>query len=320
MVRNRRKSAPAAARNTSNRALGAAVGLLVDRLVGEPPVPPQLHPVALFGSMATQLERRLYADRATRGAAYTGLGVALAGGVGWAVRSPALASYLAVSGRGLHTAAAAVGRALDHGDLDQARRLLPGLVGRDPSQLDAEGIARAVVESVAENTTDAIVAPVFWTVVGGAPAVFLHRAADTLDSMVGYRDARYQRFGTAAARLDDAMAWLPARCTAALVALVRPSRAAAVWSTVRADAAAHPSPNAGMAEAAFAGALGVQLGGTNRYGDVAEARPRLGSGPTARPADIALAIRLSRDVSYALAGILALGGALGARRRRRAAR
>ena len=304
----------------SGRATATAVGLAIDQLIGEPPLPDRLHPVALFGSAADGLERRLYADRVGPGAAYAGVGTAVAVGAGLVLRSPVVASYLAISGRGLHTAAAAVGDALTEGDLDQARELLPTLVGRDPSELDAPEMARAVVESVAENTTDAIVAPALWTVVAGAPGTFLHRAADTLDSMVGYRNDRYQRFGTVAARLDDGLAWVPARVTPLLVALVRPSRANAIWTTVRTDGVAHPSPNAGLAEAAFAAALDVQLGGTNRYGDVVEERPLIGSGRPVGPEDIAAAVKLSRDVTWALAGIVGATGLLGQawhRRRRR---
>jgi adenosylcobinamide-phosphate synthase len=303
----------------SGRATATAVGLAIDQLIGEPPLPDSWQPVALFGSAADGLERRLYADRVGAGAAYAGLGAAVAAGAGLILRSPVVASYLAISGRGLHNAAAAVGDALTEGDLDQARELLPTLVGRDPSGLDAAEMARAVVESVAENTTDAIVAPAFWTVVAGAPGTFLHRAADTLDSMVGYRNDRYQRFGTVAARLDDGLAWVPARITPLLVALVRPSRADAIWTTVRSDGVAHPSPNAGRAEAAFAAALDVQLGGTNRYGEVVEARPLIGSGRPVGPEDIAAAIKLSRDVTWALVGIVGATGLLGRawRRRRR---
>src|SRR5204863_6463621 len=124
-------------------------------------------------------------------------------------------------------------------------------VGRDPSELDESGVARAVVESVAENTVDAVVAPACWAAVFGAPGVLAHRAVNTLDAMVGHRSARYARFGWAAARLDDGAAWVPARLTAVLVALVRPRAARLVWQAVRRDAPAHPSPNAGVAEAAF---------------------------------------------------------------------
>jgi adenosylcobinamide-phosphate synthase len=301
----------------SRRALGAAAGLLADSVLGEPPVPPELHPVAMFGNAANRLEDRVYADRRDRGALYAALGAGAAAAVGWGVGSPLAASYLSTSGRGLHRAALDVADALDEDDLDQARSLLPNLVGRDPSELDENEVARAVVESVAENTTDAVVAPALWVVVAGAPGAFVHRAADTLDSMVGYRDERYQNFGTAAARLDDAMAWVPARLTAGLVALVRPQQARLVWETVRRDGASHPSPNAGVAEAAFAGALGVRLGGTNRYGDNVEARPFVGSGRAVEPEDIRPAIKLSRDVTWALAAALGVVGAAGHLRRRR---
>jgi len=290
------------------RAAGAAVGLLADRFLGEPPVPGRLHPVALFGNGMLGLERRLYADDRTRGAVLAATGAAVAAGAGAVVGSPAVASYVASAGHGLHRAALDVGRALDAGQLDEARALLPHLVGRDPSGLDAAEVARAAVESVAENTTDAIVAPALWTVAAGAPGAFVHRAADTLDSMVGYRDARYRRFGTAAARLDDVLAWAPARATALLVAAVRPRRAGAVWATVRRDAPRHPSPNAGVAEAAFAGALGVRLGGTNRYGDTVEHRPTIGDGRGVGAADVGAAVALSRDVTTVLAATLLVIG------------
>jgi adenosylcobinamide-phosphate synthase len=170
---------------------------------------------------------------------------------------------------------------------------------------------------VAENTTDAIVAPALWTVAAGATGTFLHRAGDTLDSMVGYRNDRYARFGTAAARLDDAMAWVPARMTALLVAAVRPRRAADIWHTVRADAPGHPSPNAGVAEAAFAAALDVRLGGINHYGGTAEARPVMGDGRPVDAADIAASVTLSRHVTWALAGLLTTAGLVTRVRRRR---
>jgi adenosylcobinamide-phosphate synthase len=281
---------------------------MADRVLGEPPLPDRLHPVALFGSTAAGLERWLYADDRMRGAVYAGLNAALAAGAGAAIGSPAAASYLATSGRCLHDAALDVAGALDEGDLDRARELLPNLVGRDPAGLGEDGLARATVESVAENTTDAVVAPALWTVAAGSAGTFLHRAGDTLDSMVGYRNDRYARFGAAAARLDDALAGAPARATAALVALVRPSRAADVWRTVRTDAAGHPSPNAGVAEAAFAAALDVRLGGVNHYGGVAEARPAMGDGRPVDAADIAAAVTLSRHVTWALAGLLGAAG------------
>ena len=267
--------------------------------------------MALFGAAMAALERLLYGDRHARGAVLAGAGVALAGLAGAALRSPAAAGYVSTAGRGLHAAALDVAAALESGDLDTARAQLPALVGRDPSGLDEAGIARAAVESVAENTTDAIVAPALWTVAAGPVGVFVHRAGDTLDSMVGYRDDRYQRFGTASARLDDVLAWVPARATALLVALVRPGRARAVARAVRGDAPRHPSPNAGVAEAAFAAALGLRLGGHNRYGAVVDDRPPLGDGRPPARADVRAAVDLSRDVTWLLAGTLAAAGAAG---------
>jgi adenosylcobinamide-phosphate synthase len=303
------------------RALAAAGGLALDRLVGEPPLPGRWHPVALFGSAVAGLEERLYRDRHLPGAVLAGAGAGLASLAGTAVRSATAASYLSTAGRGLHAAALDVGAALANDDLAHARRLLPALVGRDPDDLDEAAIARAVVESVAENTTDAIVAPALWTVAAGPVGAFLHRAGDTLDSMVGYRDDRYRRFGAAAARLDDVLAWVPARATAALVALVRPQAAATVVRTVRRDAGSHPSPNAGVAEAAFAGALGLRLGGENRYADRTEVRPFLGDGRPPDRGDVRAAVDLSRDVTWLLAGILAAaGGTAEVVSRRRAAR
>ena len=294
----RRRSVP--------RPLGAAAGLVLDRLLPEPPG--TLHPVALFGIMMTGLERRIHRDARSAGVVHAVAGLALGLGVGAAVRSTALATSSAVAGRALAVAAGDVGRSLGDGDLERARALLPSLVGRDPDGLGPNEIARAVVESVAENTVDAIVAPAFWGAVGGAPGALGYRAANTLDSMVGHRSRRYENYGWASARLDDVLAWVPARLTAALVALVRPRSARAVWVAVRDQAPAHPSPNAGVAEAAFAAALGVRLGGANRYGDRIEERASLGTGRLAVSDDIGAAVRLSRDVSGALAAGLALIG------------
>lgn len=293
---------------------GAALGVLADRLLGEPP--DALHPVAAFGRVMQGLEGRIYADERRAGAAHAAVGVALGVAAGRLVRSTTLATWSAVAGRSLGEAAADVGRALDRGDLAEARRLLPALVGRDPSQLDDKEIARAVVESVAENTVDAVVAPALWAAVAGAPGALAHRAVNTMDAMVGHRSERYARYGSASARLDDAAAWLPARATAALVAAVRPRCAAGIWRAVRQDAPAHPSPNSGVAEAAFAAALGLRLGGESRYGDRVELRPALGDGRPPEAADIGPAVRLSHDVGSALAAALVVADVAGRRRSR----
>jgi adenosylcobinamide-phosphate synthase len=295
----------------SSRALAVAAGLVADRLLGEPPFAP--HPVAAFGSVMRRVESAVYRDERRSGAAYAAVGVAVGAGAGSALGSTAAATAIAVGGRSLADAATAVGRALGGGDVDQARALLPALVGRDPSPLDEKGVARAVVESVAENTVDAVVAPALWATVAGAPGALAYRAVNTLDALVGHRSPRYVRFGWPSARLDDVAGWVPARTTAALVAAVRPSRAKDIWSAVRHDAPRHPSPNAGVAEASFAAALGLRLGGLNVYAGRPELRPTLGGGRTAETQDIERAVRLSRDVTYALAALLALAGAGGRR-------
>jgi len=289
-----------------NRLRASAFGLLADVALGEPPVAP--HPVKVFGSTMRRLEAHLYGDRYRAGVVYASLGVAAGVGAGTVLRSTSLATYLAVAGRALNGAATDVRAALAAGDLERARALLPDLVGRDPDGLDEKEVVRAVVESVAENTVDAVVAPALWAAAAGAPGALGYRAVNTLDAMVGRRCARYGRYGWASARLDDAAGYLPARVTAGLVAVVRPRTAAAVWRAVRDDAHLHPSPNAGVAEAAFAGALGLRLGGANRYGDTVELRPTLGSGRPPEVADIARATRLSRDVTLALAGGLLVAG------------
>jgi adenosylcobinamide-phosphate synthase len=266
------------------------------------------------------LEEQWYADTRARGLLHATFGTALAAGAGCVLTAalpgrrtrnpsagpmPALvvATYVAVAGRALTTAARQVAASLEAGDLDTARSRLPALVGREAAGLDAAEAARAVVESVAENTVDTIVAPAWWAAVAGPAGVLAYRALNTLDAMVGHRSPRYARFGWAAARGDDLAAWVPARLTALLVVAVRPGAARAVLGAVRTQAPAHPSPNAGVAEAAFAAALGVRLGGPNVYDGRLERRPTLGSGAPPRVADIPRAVRLSRDVTAATAAL-----------------
>ena len=300
------------------RAAAAAGGVVIDRLLGEPPA--AAHPVVGFGRTMEALEAALYRDQRWVGAVHAAAGLALGVSAGTLLGSTALATAIAVAGRSLARAGEVVAAALGNGDLAGARALLPTLVGRDPSCLDAAGIARAAVESVAENTVDAVVAPALWATVGGAPAALGYRAVNTMDAMVGHRSDRYRHYGWASARLDDAAAWVPARATAALVMAVRPRRASAVWAAVRHQAPAHPSPNAGVAEAAFAAALDVSLGGTNSYGGSLERRPTLGTGAAPGAGDIGRAVRLSLDVGWALTAALAgvaVGSAAPPTRRRR---
>ena len=288
----------------AGRAAAVSLALAADRALGEPPE--VVHPVALFGRTMEALEPRVWADHRTAGAGYAaaGIGAATAAGMllsrgGPARRVAALAAttYVAVAGRALCDAARGVQAALDLGDLEESRTLLRSLVGRETAGLDEAEVVRATVESLAENTVDAVTAPLLWALAGGPPGVLGYRAVNTLDAMVGHRNPRYERFGWAAARADDAANWLPARLTAAAVAAVRPGRAGAVLRAVREQAPAHPSPNAGVVEAAFAAALDISLGGANDYGGRVEVRPLLGSGPRPARPHIDEACRLSRQVS-----------------------
>jgi adenosylcobinamide-phosphate synthase len=294
-------------RVVAERLLGAAAGLLVDRVVGEPPAP--LHPVAAFGTLMTRMEDAVYADSRGAGVGYVATGAVVGAASGALVGSTTAAVAMASAGRMLRSEATAIGTKLEAGDLEGARAALPALVGRDPTALDSSGIAAAVVESVAENTVDAVVAPALWGATFGPVGAALHRAVNTMDAMVGHHSSRYERFGWGSARLDDAAAYLPARVTALLVGLSRPRRWRAVRRAVLRDAPRHPSPNAGVAEAAFAGALGVELGGPLRYGARHEDRPRLGRGPRPRTSDVAAAVRLADQVELLLTALLATGAA-----------
>jgi adenosylcobinamide-phosphate synthase len=288
------------------RPIAAATGIILDRLFGEPGS--TWHPVVHFGRVMNGFERRYYDDSKAPGVLHALTGTLVGVSAGCVIRSTAAATGLAVGGRSLWRAAEEVAESLRRGDLEGARGLLPSLVGRDPSGLDEEEIARAVVESVAENTVDAIVAPVFWAALAGAPGALGYRAVNTMDAMVGHHSERFERYGWASARLDDLANWLPARVAGALVALVRMSARGEIRLAVTTQACAHPSPNSGVIEAAFAGALGVRLGGRNRYGDSVEDRPTLGRGRPVGVEDIDEAVRLSRDVAKSLALTLGLIG------------
>jgi adenosylcobinamide-phosphate synthase len=304
-------------------ACGLIAGTIADAIAGDPE---RGHPVALFGRLMTAVEHRVYADRTAPGVAYSAAGaVAGTGPLLLAARSTracpaaraavtAATTWAVIAARSLGAAASQIGDALADGDLAQARSALPSLCGRDPEHLDAAGITRAVVESVAENTSDALVAPLIWGALAGPAGLSGYRAVNTLDAMVGHHSPRYERFGRASARLDDVANWIPARVTALLVAACSPvvgGRPGLTWQTARDDGPHHPSPNAGWCEAAFAGALGVRLGGVLSYSGRTEHRPEVGHGRLPSGADIGRAIRLSRAVTAsatALAATLALAG------------
>ncbi|MGY1639576.1 cobalamin biosynthesis protein [Geodermatophilus sp. SYSU D00703] len=302
---------------TTPTAAGLALGAAADLLLADPR---RGHPVAGFGRAAGALERRVWRDSRAAGAGYAAVLVAATAGLGVVVDratrgrpvsralATATATWAVLGGTSLGRAATAMAAQLDAGDLPAARALLPTLAGRDPRSLDEGELARATVESVAENTADAAVAPLFWGAVAGVPGLLAYRAVNTLDAMVGHRSPRYARFGWAAARADDVANWLPARITAALTVAVAPwagGSARGAWTAWRRDGAAHPSPNAGRCEAAAAGALGLRLGGRNVYGSRVEDRPALGSGRAPAPADVPRAVRLSRAVWIAAAALAA---------------
>jgi adenosylcobinamide-phosphate synthase len=350
-----------AAANTA----GLLLGFALDRLVRDPR---RGHPVAVFGRAAAALEARVYADSRSAGVLYTGMCVTGAVALGLVAerlvkgRTPlartavtAAATWAVLGGSSLAREGTFMARALEDAEkpapadcaeadgLMAARARLSHLCARDPRGLDAKALARATVESIAENTSDAAVAPLLWGAVAGVPGLLAYRAINTLDAMVGYRSARYENFGWASARLDDLANWVPARATGLLTVACAPfartsspaepsgrrgpdsgamlTAITRSYAALRRDGGAHPSPNAGRCEAAFAGALGVRLGGVNVYGGKVERRPELGDGSPPEVGDIRRAVRLSRAVTVAAAALSAVisWGDLGSRAARRSA-
>jgi adenosylcobinamide-phosphate synthase len=285
-------------------AAAIALGGGADLVFGDPR---RGHPVAAFGRAAAALEGVAHRPTRRAGAAHAGVLVGAVVVVAAVLerrlpRTPlrAVALWTALGARSLMREARAVAELVEAGDIEGARRRIGSLVGRDPEDLAAAGLCAAAIESVAENTVDAVVAPLLWTAVAGAPGALGHRAINTLDAMVGHRSPRYARFGTAAAVADDVANWPAARLAAALTVLLGDDARAALCAWLR-DAPAHPSPNAGRAEAAVAGALGIRLGGTLSYGGRVEHRPRLGDGREPSPDDVRRAVRLAWKVSAAAA-------------------
>ncbi len=297
--------------------VSVAAALLADTVLGEPPE--AVHPTVLMGRAISAFEKRALALANPRRERLAGLLLATA--------LPALCFALArttlrlapkelrrlfeagllsttLSMRGLARAAFAVERELESGDLKTARARLGEFVGRDTAHLSPSEVARAAVESVAENTSDGVVAPMFHGLLWGAPGALAYKAVNTLDSMVGHSHPPYADLGWASARLDDAANLLPARLTALCVAAVSGRRAAATLAITRHYGPRHKSPNAGRVEAAFAGALGLRLGGANSYGGVLRRGPILGNGRPPRAADIGRAVRLMRRACLLLAGLV----------------
>jgi adenosylcobinamide-phosphate synthase len=290
-------------------ALGIALGYLADRVLGDPR---RGHPVAAFGSAASWLEARCYADRQTAGVMHTSVLVGAAIALGTAIErlisnrslptvvTTGAATWAVLGGRSLSREAATVADQLAGGRLAAARIQVGHLVGRDTAELSAEEVARATVESVAENTSDAVVAPLLWGAVAGVPGLLGYRAVNTLDAMIGHRSPRYLKYGWAAARLDDLANWVPARLAALAAAAWAPLVSGVIGDTfgvIRSYGDRHPSPNAGVVEAAFAGALDIRLGGKNAYRGKVEDRGILGVGRPVAVADINRANHLAGAVS-----------------------
>lgn len=311
-------------RSVRGAPVGLAAGFALDRVLGDPR---RGHPVAGFGAVASALEARCYRDSRGAGAVYEAV---LVGGVLVVAAAvtrcvarlvgpravTALATWTALGGTTLARVGSQLADRLESGDIAGARELLPSLCGRDPEALDAAGLVRAGIESLAENTSDAVVAPLFWGTVAGPAGLLGYRAVNTLDAMVGYRNDRYRRFGWAAARCDDLANLIPARVAGLLTAAVAPSVGGSGLVAVRAwfrDAATHPSPNAGVVEAAAAGALGVRLGGVTHYRHGVQRRPELGEGRAPQIVDLRRAVRLTRGVQVVAAALFVALAALSER-------
>ena len=255
------------------------VGYLLDLLVGDPPGWP--HPIRLLGRVIEYWEGVWYRPRVAAGAIFwlAVMGTTLIGVLGLlgaVMILPRMAGaviltyfvYAGLATRGLHYESRRVEEALARGSLDEARTRLALVVGRDTTELGPEEMRRGVIETVAENLADGVVAPMFFTLLLGLPGLFLYKAVNTMDSMVGYKNYRFARFGKVAARADDVLNFLPARLTAFLMVLaagVAGLDPRGAWRILRRDAGNASSPNAGWPEAAMAGALGVRLGGPSTY-------------------------------------------------------
>ncbi|MGL5513996.1 MAG: adenosylcobinamide-phosphate synthase CbiB [Sporomusa sp.] len=274
----------------------ALAAVIIDRIVGDPRT--SFHPVVIIGNFIAWLERLLlsagHSPRCKQlsgmllvtvvlASVYTAAWLvmtALAALHPWAVYiGGALLLSFTISPRSLAEAGREIAGFLNAGNMEQARYKVGWIVGRDTAALDTTGVTRATVETVAENIVDGIISPLFYLIVGGVPLACMYRAVNTLDSMVGYKNEKYQDFGKAAARLDDVFNYIPARITGLLIiiaAALLKLDAGSAYRAIRQDAGKHPSPNSGLAEAGVAGALGIRLGGLNYYGGVASLRAYMG--------------------------------------------
>ena len=294
-----------------------AAGLLLDATLGEPPE--AFHPTVLMGRAISAFERSALALERPQSRRLAGIALALSlptlvflftrklldtvpGGPRWMIGVTLISTTFSM--RGLAEAASGVERALGERRLDEARRRVGRFVGRDADHLSEPEVCRAAVESVAENASDGVVAPMLYGLLFGAPGALAYKAVNTLDSMVGHPQPPHAELGWASARLDDLANFVPSRATALAVAVVsgKPLRTLRI---VNRYGPLTTSPNAGMAEAAFAGALGVVLGGTNTYAGLPRKGPTLGEGRPPESGDIPRAVSLMRRCCVLL-GTLAL--------------
>jgi adenosylcobinamide-phosphate synthase len=302
-----------------------AVAMAVDALLGWPSWLFAWigHPVTWLGRLIAAVDAAWNrpsdppALRRVAGVAGALVVIALAAALGWVLQYALSSGWIQlvlvgilawplVALRSLHDHVAAVARPLLAGDIGAAREAVSRIVGRDPAALDEAGIARAAIESLAENASDGIVSPVFWGALFGLPGIFGYKAINTLDSMIGHRTERHEAFGWSAARIDDVANFIPARLTGFLFVLLAPRRFEALSCMTR-DARRHRSPNAGWPEAAMAGALGVRLSGPRVYHGSVTSEPWLNAGardPLAADIDHGLAIY--RRAMLLLAGVLAI--------------
>ena len=305
-------------------ALVLLAAMVLDGLVGDPRWLP--HPIRWMGLAIEKAEpicRCLPLPLTLSGGLMSAGLILMTGAMGWGLVSlgawihPMVGTSLEItlifyclSARSLAAAAMGVWRVLMRGSLAQARAAVAMIVGRETTELDEAGVARAAVETVAENLVDGVIAPLFWAALGGAPLALAYKMTNTLDSMVGYKNDRYLAFGKVAARLDDLANWLPARLGVPLISLAAAllnRQGERTWQTARRDGRRHSSPNAGWPEAAFAGALGVWLGGPNRYHGRRVSKPTIGKGQRAvTPADIPRACDLMW-LTAMIAALLAVG-------------
>jgi adenosylcobinamide-phosphate synthase len=279
------------------------------------------HPVVWIGALIAAAERRLnrpslsFAARRLLGVGVLVLICAVAGVAGWAVQAaplpaPAvslivvLAATCGLAQRSLYDHVAVVAKALREGDLTAARLKVGRVVGRDVGNLDADGVAKAAIESLAESFSDGVVAPAFWFLLGGLPGLLIYKAVNTADSMIGHREERWRAFGWASARFDDLLNLVPARLSGLLIAAAGRQG----WRIMLRDAHRHASPNAGWPEAAMAGALGKTLGGAATYDGEVLQRPTLGDGSAPTVADLDRALRLYLIACGLLWALLILGG------------